>query len=159
VRRHAGTVLAEPELLTLATHLQHVLPTSARLPLHRLAELAHEFGAVVRWGDFSGGEEDRLLHLGSLAELEAGLRTLQTRLEAYQAAGDRAGVEACRAVARRQRRRALWMASNPRVAAVKRAHKQEMADWLLLWLEMPTAFFEWLTLRQRTPEYRRLGQP
>jgi len=158
VQEHSGTVLQEAELQALGTYLRQQLLTPGRLPLARLAELAHSAGAAVRWGDLSGREEDHLLHLGTLVELEAGLRALQERLEAYQATGNRDGVEACRAAARRQRRRALWVAENPRVTAAKRTCKQEMADWLLLWLEMPTAFFDWLSLRQRTPEYRRLSE-
>ena len=89
-----------------------------------------------------------MLSLASPAALEAGLRQLHAALSAAQSVGDAAAVERARLAARRFRRRALLMAAHPRLHRQIRAEKQEMADWLLLWLEMPDAFFDWLEIRR-----------
>lgn len=155
-RREATGVVAESELRRLrAALLAAMTPGSGRRapPLLRLAEELHHLGAAVQIGDFSGGAEDRLFSLASLAALAAELRQAQAQLAAGQQAGDIAAVARLRQAARRARARALRVANHRRAQPQKRAAAQEMADWLLLWLEMPEAFFEWLELRQRTIEY------
>jgi len=39
------------------------------------------------------------------------------------------------------------------VAAEKRAEKAEIRQWFRVWLETPEAFFDWLELRKRAPEF------
>lgn len=154
-RRPCG-VIAEPELRELQAELHGAAPGKKPPSLSRLAEIVHEAGAAVRFDDFGGGPEDRILSLHSLAALEQSIGQLQQHLLAAQRAQDLEAVQRSRLAARRTRRRSLWIANNTRVAATKRALKQEMADWLLVWLEMPDAFFEWLPLRKRTEEFQRL---
>ncbi len=156
-----GRVAGEAELRHLREALEAAAAASAaarrpppkkpyRAPtLARAAELAHRAGARVGWGEYGGGEEDRMLSLATPEELEAGLRRLHQALCAAQTAGDAEGVERARLAARRCRRHALQMAANAKLRPQLRAQKQEMADWLLLWLEMPSAFFDWLELRKK----------
>jgi hypothetical protein len=151
-----GPCVSEPDLRELRQYLAGALPDKHPPALPRLAEIVFEAGARVRFGEYGGGDEDRLLSLDTLESVEAGLRRLHDYLTRAQQAGDIAGVERARMTARRVRRRALWIAHNQRVAQPKRLVKQEMADWLLLWLEMPDAFFEWLILRKRTPDYQQI---
>lgn len=152
--RHGDLTVDEPGLRRLRGEMEAALPASVPAPaLERLAEEVHDLGGRVHFGDLTGGVEDRLLSLESLTRLAAGLRDLQACLARAQQAGDGAGVERARMAARRARRRALLVARNRRAHEGKRAVKQEMADWLLLWLELPEAFFEWLPLRQRSAEY------
>jgi len=148
--------LTETDLRRLQADFKKNLSGLPVPSLEQLAELVHEAGGRVRFGDLSGTEEDHLLKLDSFEHLEAGLCELQRRLTGAREAFDREGVERTRRAARRARRRTLWVVSNPHVATHRRHEKQEMADWLLLWLEMPEAFFEWLTLRKRTTEFQDL---
>jgi hypothetical protein len=85
-------------------------------------------------------------------ELESSLRVM---FEAYLAAADAGDRERAR-VARRQviaaRDRAKFIAANPRSSAEKRAVKEEMAQWMLVWLENPALFPAWVEARQRLRE-------
>lgn len=44
---------------------------------------------------------------------------------------------------------AKWVARSPKVDADKRAVKEEMVLWMLIWLENPDAFEPWVALRKR----------
>jgi len=46
------------------------------------------------------------------------------------------------------------IARNAKVEAVKRAEKGEIADWFRIWLETPDAFFDWLDVRKKSPEFQ-----
>ena len=45
--------------------------------------------------------------------------------------------------------RARFMAQDGRLAPEKRAHKEEMAQWMLVWLENPEVFPAWVAARKR----------
>ncbi len=146
-------VAEEPELRQLLRRLEGGPGARPRRgwSLARAAEMAHRAGARVRWGEYGGGEEDRMLSLESPEALAAGMQRLHAALKAAQSSSDREAVERARKAARRYRRRALQMAGNGRLQPEIRAQKRELADWLLIWLEMPDAFFDWLELRRRQP--------
>jgi hypothetical protein len=56
--------------------------------------------------------------------------------------------------------RARFLAENPRTAPEKRAQKQEMAQWMLVWLENPEVFPAWAEARKkRGTEQRGAEQP
>lgn len=159
LQRNSERPVDEPALRRLQGELRAAQPPDAPIPhLDRLADELHHLGGRVRFGDLTGGDEDRLFTLASLADLEAELGEAQRQLSSRQRTGDTQGVARLRMAARRARRRALRVAGNARVAATRRAVMQEMGDWLLLWLEMPEAFFDWLEVRQRTVEYRALAE-
>ena len=80
----------------------------------------------------------------NLDELEASLRRM---LEEYQRgdAGHRARIRQLVIAAKDHAR---WAARNPE----RRAEKQEMALWMLTWLENPPVFPQWVKLRRlKTP--------
>src|SRR5258707_852988 len=65
-------------------------------------------------------------------------RSLRDMLEVYRAAvegGDRQRARYCRRQVIAAKDRARFLARNPRTAPEKQAQKQEMADWMLVWLE------------------------
>ncbi len=126
------------------------------LPLEGWAELVHALGARVSYGDFSGGPEDHLLRLTTLPEFEESVRELTRLWSDSQLAKDEQTAGRLRKAARRARRRALLIWRNPRVKPALREEKQEMAEWLLLWLQMPESFPEWMELRMRTEAYQQL---
>lgn len=102
-----------------------------------------------------GGDEfAHVLHFGTLEEAEATLRRLDALWREARGVGDRAREVRVLELAREGRRRAQMIAGNRRVAAEKRAEKEEIRQWFRVWLETPEAFFEWLELRKRAPEFR-----
>jgi hypothetical protein len=76
-------------------------------------------------------------------ELEASLREFE-RL--YAAEPERR--RELRDVVIRTKDRARFAARNPKVSPEKRAAKEEMVQWMLVWLDDPSMFEDWVTLRR-----------
>ena len=83
------------------------------------------------------------------AELEESLREMQRVYAAAVAAGDRERARYCRRQVIAARDRANFAARSPRTAPEKRAQKEEMAAWMLVWLENPEIFPAWVDARKR----------
>ncbi|MDQ2899816.1 MAG: hypothetical protein M3Y07_08450 [Acidobacteriota bacterium] len=88
------------------------------------------------------------LYLGirqkSLDELETSLLEMR---RVYAAAPGLAA--ACRKIVIQAKDRARFAARNPKAAACKRAVKEEMLRWMLVWLEDPSMFEPWVRLRKK----------
>jgi len=82
-------------------------------------------------------------------ELEQTLRELLEAYGAAGAAGDRERARYCRRQVIAAKDRAKFLAQNPRTAPDKRAEKEEMARWMLVWLENPEVFPAWVEARKR----------
>ncbi len=101
-----------------------------------------------------GGDEfEHLLHFATLEEAEATLRRLDAMWRESRAAGDGPRAARILEIARQGLRRAQMIAGNRRVAATKRAEKEEIRQWFRVWLETPEEFFDWLDLRKGSPEF------
>jgi hypothetical protein len=99
-----------------------------------------------------------LLHFSTLDEAEVCIMRLDELVRKFRAENERAAAERVLEVARLGRRRAEMIARNPRVDATKRAEKEEILNWFLVWLETPDAFFDWLELRKQSPDFlKRFG--
>lgn len=112
--------------------------------------------ALSQRADTEGRYEEEfhdLLHFATLEEAEMCLIRLDELLRKFRAAGERAAAERVLEVARLGRRRAEMIARNPKVDAHKRAEKAEVLQWFAIWLEMPEAFFDWLEVRKRAPDF------
>ena len=48
--------------------------------------------------------------------------------------------------------RAKFLALTPRLTAEKRTQKEEMVQWMLVWLETPEVFPAWVDARKKTIE-------
>ena len=86
----------------------------------------------------------------TFAELE---QSLGEMLEVYReamASGDRERARYARRQVIAAKDRAKFLAHNPRTPAEKAAQKQEMAQWMLVWLENPEVFPAWVEARKRT---------
>jgi hypothetical protein len=89
------------------------------------------------------------IHQKSFDELE---RTLREMLAIYTEAvhaGDRALARYCRRQVIAAKDRARLIARNPKTAPDKQARKNEMAQWMLVWLENPAVFPAWVEIRKR----------
>jgi hypothetical protein len=94
-----------------------------------------------------------LLRFATLDEAEDTLRHLDALWHEARAAGDRPRAARILEIARQGLRRAQMIAGNRRVAAAKRAEKEEIRQWFRVWLETPEAFFDWLQLRKQSPDF------
>jgi hypothetical protein len=79
----------------------------------------------------------------TLDELEASLREFQ-RIYDEEPVRRRE----LRDVVIRTKDRARFASRNPKVSAEKRAAKDEMVQWMLVWLDDPSMFGDWVTLRR-----------
>jgi hypothetical protein len=85
------------------------------------------------------------------AELERTLLALEKEYSKARAADERERCQACRDLVIEARRRAVWAARRS-ADADQRELKEEMARWMLVWLEDPPAFPAWMALRKRAAE-------
>jgi hypothetical protein len=96
--------------------------------------------AGIRQHTFQGLEQ-------SLVEM------LQTYAEAT-ASGRRERARYCRRQVIGAKDRARFLARSPRISIEKQAQKEEMAQWMLVWLENPEIFPAWVEARKKA-----LGEP
>ncbi len=99
-------------------------------------------------------EFEDVLHFRTLEDAEVSLTHLDELLRKFRKQGERAAVEKVLEIARLGKRRAEMIARNAKVAAKKRAEKAEIANWFLIWLETPDAFFDWLDVRKQSAEFQ-----
>jgi hypothetical protein len=82
-------------------------------------------------------------------ELEQSLRAMHQVYADATAAGNRERARYCRRQVIAAKDRARFLAQNPRTAPEKKAQKEEMAQWMLVWLENPEVFPAWVDARKR----------
>jgi len=82
-------------------------------------------------------------------ELEASLRELQHVYAEAMAAGNRERARYCRRQVIAAKDRARFLSKHPRTAPEKAAQKEEMLQWMLVWLENPEVFCAWVEARKR----------
>jgi hypothetical protein len=85
----------------------------------------------------------------SFADLEHDLREMLEIYTVAMRAGDRQRARYCRRQAIAAKDRARFVARNPKISPEKKAQKDEMAQWLLVWLENPEVFPAWVEIRKR----------
>jgi hypothetical protein len=86
----------------------------------------------------------------SFAELGRTLRALAAEYETATLAGDRERAGRCRQAVLTSKQHARLSASRAGASDEDRRRKQEMAAWMLVWLENPGIFPAWLHLRERS---------
>jgi len=85
----------------------------------------------------------------SFEELEASLLEIESVYAEAIANGDLSRVTACRRVVIQAKDRARLVSRNEKVDPERRKQKEEMVDWMLVWLENPGIFESWVELRRR----------
>ena len=81
----------------------------------------------------------------SFADLE---RTLRALAELYEES-DRTARQKVRAVVLQAKEHAGWVVRNPKTDPGKRSEREEMIEWMRVWLESPDVFPGWVDLRKR----------
>ena len=87
-------------------------------------------------------------------ELEQTLREMQLVYAEATSAGDRERARYCRRQVIAAKDRARFQARSTRLAPEKRQMKEEMAQWMLVWLENPEVFPAWVAARKRVAPAR-----
>jgi hypothetical protein len=99
-------------------------------------------------------EFEDLLHFKTLEDAEVSIMRLDELMRKFREHGEKAAVGRVLEVARLGKRRAEMIARNHKVEPQKREEKLEIASWFRIWLETPDAFFDWLDVRKRSPEFQ-----
>ena len=87
------------------------------------------------------------------------IRRLENLRRKFTQEHDREGLRLMREIAIKGKRRAQMIADNEKISDEKRAEKQEIAEWLTIWLQNPEIFENWLILRQNSADFiERFGQ-
>jgi hypothetical protein len=124
-----------------------------------IVSVLEEAGLRVVWStesDTEGRYEEEfsdLLHFSTFDEAEMCLVRLDELLRKFLVENEKAAAERAREVARLGKRRAEMIARNHKVDSQKRAEKEEIAHWFMIWLETPDAFFDWLEVRKQSPAF------
>jgi len=98
-------------------------------------------------------EFEDLLHFKTLNDAEVSIMRFDELFRRFKAHDERAAAERVLNVARLGKRRAEMIARNAKVEKQKRAEKAEIAEWFRIWLETPDAFFDWLDVRKKSPDF------
>ena len=85
----------------------------------------------------------------TLDELEQSLREMLLVYAEAKAAGNRDRARYCRRQVIGAKDRAKFMVRNSRTPEEKKALKEEMVEWMLVWLENPEVFPAWVEARKR----------
>ena len=85
----------------------------------------------------------------SFADLESDLRGMLAIYAEAMRAGDRERARYCRRQVIAAKDRARFLARSPQTSPEKRARNEEMAQWMLVWLENPEVFPAWVEIRKR----------
>ena len=84
----------------------------------------------------------------TFAELEQSLLDFEQVYTHAKETGDRSRAQLCRNVVIQAKDHARLAAHNPKATAEKKAMKEEMIQWMLVWLENPGVFPAWVRLRR-----------
>ena len=85
----------------------------------------------------------------SFADLDRDLRGILAVYAEAMRAGDRLRARYCRRQVIAAKDRARFVGRHPKTSPDKKAQKEEMAQWMLVWLENPEVFPAWVEIRKR----------
>ncbi len=122
-----GAVLRHPEVLNLDTEWRE----------RKLSELVSPDEL-----DFSG-----------LAEATSSIEKLDGLRRKFQSNNEQQQLARLLEMTLRLKQDALMVARSKTVERKKRLEAKEIAQWLTIWLQTPDVFGDWLSLRQRSPEF------
>jgi hypothetical protein len=83
-------------------------------------------------------------------ELDQSLREMQQIYADAMSVDNRERARYCRRQVIAAKDRARFLAQNPRTSPDKKAQKEEMVQWMLVWLENPEVFPAWVAARKKT---------
>jgi len=82
------------------------------------------------------------------------IRRLENLRKKFAAENDKEGLRLVRETVLKGKQRAQMIAKNEKVEEIKRAEKEEIAEWFTLWMQSPEVFENWVLLRQNSKDFR-----
>jgi hypothetical protein len=159
--------VGEPELLSIQAVLAEVLGVGAVVSPARIARELVDEGAVLRHPEVlqcdTKWREEQLVEMFAVGDLnfdslEAAAASLveieSVRLSA-QKQNDQTKLDRLRNLVSHLQQQVELVSRSKIVSELERSVSKETARWLVVWLEQPELFSDWLNLRQRSPEYQR----
>ncbi|MBA3355816.1 MAG: hypothetical protein H0U18_07740 [Pyrinomonadaceae bacterium] len=125
-----GAVLRHPEVLSLDTEWRE-----------------RELSALV---------EPEELNFSGLAEASVSIKKLDTMRRKFEQTSEQQQLGQLREMTLKLKQDALGIARSKTVERQKRLEAREIAQWLIIWLQSPDIFEDWLSLRQQSPEFIQL---
>ncbi len=95
-----------------------------------------------------------VLKFSDFKETLISIRRLENLRKKFVSDNDKEGLRLVRETAIKGKDRAMMIAKNPKIEAVKRAEKAEIAEWFTLWLQSPEVFENWVLLRQNSKDFK-----
>lgn len=139
-------------------------PAAADSPM-ALARLLADEGAELRHSEimelYVERASDRpydaalrnVLNTGDLKSTIVSIRNLENLRRKYKSENDKDGLRLVRETALRGKKNATEMAEKRSYDAVTQQINAEIAQWFTIWLQTPEVFENWVSLRQRSPEF------
>jgi hypothetical protein len=93
------------------------------------------------------------LNFSGLAEASVSIMKLDTMRRKLEANDQQVQLGRLREMTLNLRQDLLVVARSKTVESQKRLEAREIAQWLSVWLQSPDVFDDWLSLRQRSPEF------
>ncbi len=136
-----------------------------------IARTVADEGAVLRHPEVfdydSKWREGQLVSEGLLSELDfssfsnalESLAKLDHTRREFQSHTHRKGLEQLRITVASARKDCLLIARSKVIDHQQRQQAKEISKWLTVWLQSPELFSDWLDLRRRSPEFRRIFGP
>jgi hypothetical protein len=160
--------VGERELVAIQTALSETLGAGAVLSPAAIArELADE-GAVLRHPEVllcdTNWREQQLAELNAgddvdfsnLVAAKASLLKIDELRRKAEAESNMPALQRLRALVVGGGKEASLVARSKIVPDNERVVAKEIMEWLRVWLQQPELFADWLSLRQRSPEYRKV---
>jgi hypothetical protein len=82
-------------------------------------------------------------------ELEQALLSMEEAYTRSKQTSDQARARECRNAVIQAKDHARWATRSPKTSPEKKALKEEMIQWMLVWLENPPVFPTWVKLRKQ----------
>ncbi len=158
--------VGERELLAIQDELRKTLGAGAVESPASIARVVADEGAVLRHPEVLNCDTQwrtrslaliatQQLDFTSLTAAAASLKKIDELLLHAEAGSNEQTSRELREVAMQAGREAQLVARSRIVAEQDRKVAREIVEWIRVWLQQPKLFDDWLSLRQRSPEYRK----
>lgn len=156
------------ELIAIQDALRETLGDGAVVSPASIARVVVDEGAVLRHPEvlncdtkwrariLAAPVAPQQLDFSGLQAAAASLRKIDDLRKEAEAESNQPGLQQLREVIMQASQEARLLARSKIVAAADRAVAKEIAEWIRIWLQQPDLFEDWLSLRQLSPEYRKV---
>ena len=162
--------VGERELLAIQDELRRTLGAGAIESPASIARVVADEGAVLRHPEVLNCDTQwrtrslaliatQQLDFTSLTAAADSLKKIDELLLHAEAGSNEQTSRELREVAMQAGREAHLVARSRIVTEQDRKVAREIVEWIRVWLQQPKLFDDWLSLRQRSPEYRKKFSP